>query len=245
MTLASEFREQGYVLLRGIFSAAETSSLRFDCQCVLAKDSEFDCDDGNFRIDPINREDRLRGIAFYPPLLQALRDVLGPKLAYIPEHSLLRAYYRDGFHRDSQQFNLSTGRDSIWADCLLARPAIYLQANHAVQGGGLDVIPGSHRGETCATPVTIFNQLGDVVLFHLNTLHQATPKLAPPSIDKIAIFLAVGPDDAHARQFAKYLTAHQTRYTDYMRPYNLRDETKILSERNGVRWLTGGEQCDA
>lgn len=244
MSLATEFVDRGYVVVPGVFSRQQIADLRDAWEVIRHEPSPYACDTTDFLIDFANRYDAFRQAAFAPGLLAALRDVLGRSLAWIPEHSIMAKYYRGGFHQDVRYYRRVSGdRTTVDDGWMLARPVIYLQGNDLLRGGGLDVMPGSHRGKP-SQPVTVLHQPGDLVLFHLDCLHQGTPQSQSPDDEKVGLFLAVGPDDAHARRFARHLaTADLSKYTDCLRPAVVHPETESLCAANNIKWLTGAEPC--
>lgn len=84
-----------------------------------------------------------RWVLFHPALVGALRRLIGPEATLLPEASILRNFY-SGWHRDTnsllndrQYWIVAPGKHLIQIAC-------YLQENGS-EGGGLDVIPRSHR----------------------------------------------------------------------------------------------------
>jgi hypothetical protein len=270
MTMSDELIDQGYAVLKNVFSGSEILEMRRACERKLGP-SEFACDNADFRIDMCNRDDDFRWVAFHTIFLDALRETMQvKKLAFVPEHSIMRNYYRLGFHRDSQTFREQLKDEHMrlaedgW---LLCRPVIHLQPNSTIRGGGLDVIPRTHKsGSFDVLPETVFHEIGDVVLFHLDLRHQGTPGFAwdqnevcrinnkyprtyaalqpgeiPPP-HKLGLYLLVAPDNDDARTFARFLRhGDQTHYTDCLRPYKIHPETVRLSQQHDVAWLTGDE----
>lgn len=150
MDYADSFDRNGYAHIPSIFSADDVARLRESADRVTASPSDFpgDTDDharfGTSRGDIYARFPEFQWILFHPPFIEALKALLGSPVVFIPEQPLHKNFYSN-WHRDTstprrdkQDFYLRPG-------FRMAQVAIYLQDNSAQTGGGLDVVPGSHR----------------------------------------------------------------------------------------------------
>ena len=223
------FDKQGFALFPGVFSIEEIARLRARLSELFEVPSQHgdDWDDGDFiraiRFDLFNRNPDLAWVGVQPKVLDALRGILGPELAMVPEST---AHYR-GFgtwHKDttSQErtgLSFHYGPEYCMVEC-----AVYLQDNDPDYGGGLDVVPGSHRmdydpflskpsrlrrirgrlggsadtaqAEASAQAVSIPSKAGDFVFFNKRLIHRSTPcreSDVPPHLEKYAVFFVAGP----------------------------------------------------
>lgn len=150
MNYADSFDRDGYAHIPFIFSAEDIARLRESADRVTASPSDFpgDTDDhtrfGTSRGDIYARFPEFQWILFHQPFIEALKALLGSPVVFIPEQPLHKNFYSN-WHRDTstprrdkQDFYLRPG-------FRMAQVAIYLQDNSAQTGGGLDVVPGSHR----------------------------------------------------------------------------------------------------
>jgi hypothetical protein len=147
--IARAFRRDGFVLVPSVFSAEEVARLRASAERICAMPSQLPGDVdahakfGTARSDVYARHEELRWVLLHPPLLVALRELLGTPVVFIPEHPLHKGFYA-GWHRDTSSPRRDGQRFYLQRDFHMAQVAVYLQDNSA-GGGGLDVVPRSHR----------------------------------------------------------------------------------------------------
>jgi phytanoyl-CoA dioxygenase PhyH len=148
--IARTFRREGYVVLPGVFAPDEVGRLRSAAERICATPSSLpgDVDGhakfGTARSDVYARHQELRWVLFHEPLLAHLRALLGSPVVFIPEHPLHKGFYA-GWHRDTSSPRRDGQRFYLQSDFRIVQVAIYLQDNSPQQGGGLDVVPRSHR----------------------------------------------------------------------------------------------------
>jgi len=258
MSLRDQYHTYGYVLLPNVFTPEEIDGMRAECEQILEAPSEQECDlklnkNGKrwLSIDTMNRFDGLRWAGFQQPFVEGLREILAPeKVARVPEDSLMAlGYSRHGFHVDLENYQKTTGvRTTFDEGNKLVRPVIYLQENSEEHGGGLDIVPGTHkrpwRPEDEA--VRIRHEVGDVLMFSMHIRHQGTQaknEEHPLAKRKMGLFMAAGPDNEHTRRFAKHLReTDRSLYMDFLRPfYQIHPETLRLAAQHDIHWLTGTE----
>jgi hypothetical protein len=184
------------------------------------------------RFDVFARYPELSWVLTHPPVVAVLREVLGEDFVYLPE----TAAQDSGFGRwhkdthDQEDAGLHSHREP---DYRMVQVAFYLQDNSARHGGGLDVIPGSHRRreslgtnvgrlttwqwlKACAlgpregVPYAIPSRAGDLVLFDYRVEHRATwPKVVPVPEQhrKLAIFFGCSANNRHVRSYIDFLSS--------------------------------------
>jgi hypothetical protein len=193
------FREQGYVLVKGLLSADEVEELRADVDEVMegkARDGHvltatglagtLTVALGDLLSDPV-----LRRVMLDERLLGRIRQVLGGDPVYFGDSSVRRGTSGTSWswHRDNVDHEEMVGPD--WRDPYpIVRCGIYLQ-DHSRHSGGLGVRPYSHRlpGEQREDhAVYVPTEPGDLVIWNLRILHTGevlryrpfTSKVVPP-----------------------------------------------------------------
>src|SRR5262249_26480749 len=96
--------------------------------------------------DGVNRNEPFWPLLFNPNLLEAVREVLGPDIRYLPHNDLHVGFSSFGWHRDNVSRTPGIGSD--WDETRepyrIARVGLYLH-RHTDSGFKLGLIPGSHR----------------------------------------------------------------------------------------------------
>lgn len=235
--LLETFQREGYAVIPGVFDRAQVRELRstllsvFDGPLQLG-DRARASNGAGLRVELAARYPSLRWLLVHPPLLAAVRSLLGEDFIYLPEMSAHDSGF-GGWHRDTLSQESAGHTFHNEPDFLMAEVAIYLQDNHRIYGGGLDVIPGSH-----ARPDARFHDLGlldriqhrlqfrtrrhsiptragDLLLFDFRIEHRATQRLpyvpVPPEHRKLAVFFACSANNRHAQNYRDYIAGR----TDY------------------------------
>lgn len=253
----ASFERDGFVIVPAVLSSEQVLELRRALGALFATRSSFEGDidrdlatgtggnTGCIRFDVCARYPELRWLLTHPPLVGALRGLLGDDFLYLPEMS---AHYR-GFghwHKDTTSQERAGERFHWEPDYLMVEAALYLQANCPEYGGGLDVVPGSHRQPDTylnAVDRTVFDRArtklktwgllgakkaysipskpGDLVIFDFRLDHRATwpsARQIPADREKLALFFACSRNDRHARRYVEYIASRP----DYV---YLRDHT--------------------
>ena len=226
------FERDGYLQVPGALSAAQVAEGRRFLASIFDRPSAFEGDydapTGNVRFDACARYDALRWILLHPPLVEALRELLGTGFAYLPEtvaHDSIRGHW----HKDTSAQLKAGHRFHFAPDYAMVQCAIYFQDNTVEYGGGVDVIPGSHRAaDSYSSPLqrvanrlrkkglwfeksggtSVMSKAGDLVLFDFRIDHRGTPAARtpiPPEARKFALFIAASADNAHARAYCDYI----------------------------------------
>ena len=231
------FKKNGYVIVKGVFSKAEASTMR---QSIEAR-KEKALTTNNYSPDPAHpklllilgdllsaRELKdLDYVVFDDRIIACARQILGEKLVYFGDSSVQTGEGERGFHKDNVTRYDINGAD--WqSDYTLIRVGVYLQ-DHTKISGGLKLrvrshcYPSHHRGKA----IDVKNELGDVVIWSLRTTHSGnnvrlkglTGLCLHPRIEaKVPDFLkAVGADERIA-MFATFgaPSGHLDRYIENM-----------------------------
>ncbi|MBB2145921.1 hypothetical protein GM921_10515 [Pedobacter sp. LMG 31464] len=169
------FNENGYYVIKNVFSNEEISSFRNLAYETLEQDKKNDL--------VIKVKTEIKDV-FYPKgdlLSKPLRKLLlSAKILKIAEEILGETpiYFRDstyqigvgdrGFHRDNVDRIANEGPDWI-GEYGIVRIGVYMQ-DHDKYSGGLKVIKGSNNGKNIKR-VFVDSKAGDVVVWNLKTLH--------------------------------------------------------------------------
>ncbi|MBI3855480.1 MAG: phytanoyl-CoA dioxygenase family protein [Planctomycetes bacterium] len=227
-----EFDRDGFVRIPGVLSSDQVRSVRaflislFDRAPGHAGD--YNQPAGNVRFDACARYDELRWILLHPPVVEALRGLLGNDFVYLPEtvaHDSIRGHW----HKDTSAQQKAGHRFHWEPDYLMVQSAIYFQDNTPEYGGGLDIIPGSYlREDAFSSPLQrVTNRLrkkglwpevkggapvptkaGDLVFFHFRSDHRGTPAAVSPIPSegrKLALFFAASRNNRHVRAYCDYI----------------------------------------
>jgi hypothetical protein len=235
----ARFERNGFLLAPGVFSPAQVQKLRnfvielFDRP--LRYKGDFDRKEGGVpgvRFDVFARCPELSWLPMHPPMLAVLRGLLGRDFVFLPETAVHDSGFTD-WHKDTGAQERA-GLTFHWEpDFLMVQVGVYLQDNSPITGGGLDVIPGSHRrhgniglsiarhglrprmekwlwGAAKDSRYSIPSKAGDLVLFHYRLDHQATqPAIRPVPIEhrKLAIFFACSVNNRHVGNYVDYISS--------------------------------------
>ena len=206
---AEFYQKNGFAVFQNLFTADEIKTLRDNMVSKFGSLSAFDDDNAwdkkndryKIRFDLFNRYPELRWVLFKPELNQALNTVLGDY--GIVTESVAHSEGFGQWHKDTtsqERLGESFHYDS---DYNMVQCAIYLQDNDPVFGGGLDIVPGTHKeskdnfvtgkssnfiykvltslkyryAQKKATRqgVHLVSKAGDFVLFNQKTIHRASP----------------------------------------------------------------------
>lgn len=237
--LRQEFAKNGFVVLRNVLGEAQVDALRSELTRIFDAPSTYPGDINehtNYKrayFDPLNRYASLTGLPFQPALVAALRELLGDDFLFLPEAAIHDRGY-GGWHKDTTSQEVAGLRFHREADFRIVQCALYLQENHPLYGGGIDVIVGSHRNRDRIVPQskvwpislvsralyklkslddnrrgrTVSTAAGDVVIFDYRLDHRATParvSTIPEAHRKFAFFIVASANDRHARAYRRYI----------------------------------------
>lgn len=183
-----KFHKDGFILVKNLFSKEEMGKLNshIDSLKELERDSEKN---GSYLFvgDAVSKN--LGHIVFDERILNISKQILGPKLVYFGESTIMTGIRAGrGFHRDNA--DRENPRDPDWQvnDFPIIKMGIYL-ADHKKYGGGLKVRKGSHRLDDFITDPNnpniknqeqgkgkIYNipsQSGDLMLWSMKLAHSA------------------------------------------------------------------------
>ncbi|MDP3157127.1 MAG: phytanoyl-CoA dioxygenase family protein [Archangium sp.] len=230
------FLNDGFLLVPNVFSSSEVTQLRgtlkemFRTRASHPGDFDGRATLGSVRFDPFCREPTLAWVLGHGAMVSALKALLGEDFLYLPEMSAHCGGFGD-WHKDTTQQE-KAGHFFQWSPTYATvEAAIYLQDN-GDWGGGLDVIPGSHRAsdrwvaERGAVEElrarlerrrliprlrgrSIPSKAGDLVIFDFRLDHKASwPRRSgeiPGGRAKFALFAACSANNEHAQSYLRYI----------------------------------------
>jgi hypothetical protein len=145
-----KFERDGFVIVPGVLTSEEVTKLRDFFTALYANELQYPGDNRFTRYDIFSRYPETRAILTKPPVLEALRDLLGDDFALVPESGVQDSRY-GWWHKDTSELE----RDGLFfhkePDFRMVQCAVYLQDNDE-HGGGLDILPGSQHLEDDTAP---------------------------------------------------------------------------------------------
>lgn len=241
------FHENGYLIVRDAVPADHLLAARRRLETLF--------EEGVYREAPHSTAHIINDLyRFAPDLLpliftekyfDAVRGLLGPEAAWIPECAVHRDRFF-GWHKDSSGVERAGMRSHRAYEPPLLTCALYFQDN-GPGAGGLTVAAGTHREpdrtlhyyskklrhrlpnkllkwlgrsefdrlERRRTDLP--SRFGDLVIFDIRLSHRATYPRAPAPVEKLAIFNAFVRDDAVGREFLAFQKRRPEPHFQYFR----------------------------
>ena len=216
--LRSAIRESGYVVVRNVLSANQISDTRRKCNSFLKEDP---CEETEIKASEFVALEEFTSVPFNSKVIGILKLIVGGDVTYYPNFVVRINRYTNwhidnGFHPDfhNDPSHLFSDRFSH-LQCMT-----YLQGNDENQGGGLDVIHGSHKWyQEGSAPqlsemkvdsgqmVSLNTKAGDLIVFDGRLIHRGTPAVEKQVFDsKYGVFWsASGVDPVQSDKFVNYL----------------------------------------
>lgn len=228
------FWDNGFLVVRNVFSPDEIEALRKQAYKVVAEDEKK----GLVSVSPFNpnckivtgdllSKEGLRDVVLDDRLLSMAQQILGGAPVYFGDSTFQVGEGARGFHKDNGDRTSQDEPD--WQGMYpIIRFGIYLQ-DHTRYSGGLKVRVASHNtvSPTKGRSVFVNTAIGDVVVWNLRTSHSGNavrlkgfPNLTLDSRiekriptwlkkeeqkERIALFLSYGLKSAHLDRFINYL----------------------------------------
>ncbi len=220
------FLDEGYIVLRNLFSGKEISELRENVyqQVKIDKSESKTMKIGNTEafssIGDLLSKEKLSYLLCDPRIVDSAQKALGTEdIVYFRDSSYMVGTGFRGWHRDNVDRVYNNGPD--WeGDYTIIRMGLYLQ-NHKNYSGGLKVKSKSHN-QIDGKPIFIDNEPGDLVLWNLKTIHSGNavrlklfpnlslhnlenhvPKFLKKDQDKerISLFMTFGVNSSHLNRY--------------------------------------------
>lgn len=227
-----QFHRDGFLVVPSVITKKQVKELRDFLINIFNSNINLSGNTRNFRNDIASNYQQIRWLLFHPPIISALKSLLGNNFVFLPEMSAHCSNY-SGWHKDTTSQECAGHKFHWQPNYLMVEAAIYLQDNNEY-GGGLDVIPGSHNypdlyatiaGQTSlrdsknykSLQYSIPSQAGDLTIFNFRIDHKATlpSKCSIESIPddkrKLAMFFACSANNEHVKNYKSFLMSR----TDY------------------------------
>lgn len=171
-----KFDEEGFLLIKNVFSKEEAAQLRKDAYKEFENDEQKKLTykhpnntiKARFAKGDLLSKDLLRKYLLDDRILHIVKTVLGADPVYFGDSNYHFGTGFRGFHRDNVDRKDMTAPD--WdGPYPVVRLAIYMQ-DHYNYSGGLKIRVGSHIHKS-GKPIFIDSEEGDVVIWNLRTIH--------------------------------------------------------------------------
>lgn len=226
-----EFTDKGFAVIPGLLSGQEVAELRETCVRFLTDTGMQELLPAEFLSTP-----GLASVPFRAQVADLLKDVLGPSPCVYPNLTVRKNLYVS-WHVD--EAFIGPGRQYVWLPTFRhVQAAVYLQDNDDDLGGGLDVVPGTHRMSFDGYGLTepdyevilrhvltahdthrIKSRAGDLVLWDARLLHASTPSNASAAEEsgrpKFGVFFSAGSGDPYAaNRYLSHLVSKRIQLND-------------------------------
>jgi hypothetical protein len=226
-----DFWDQGYLLVRNVFSKAEVEDFRRHTFANRQRKGDLLC------------HPQLRNVILDDRVLSIARQILGDTPVYYGDSTANIGQQSFEFHKDNP--DRLDGKAPDWKGRYTQiRFGLYLQ-DHALHSGGLRLIPGSHNAVSnpFSKKMNVRTRVGDLVVWNLRTDHAGAAMMlrflpwfyaeqrqnsrwnsrslvrlntrfplvvprfliADEGLERAAIFFSMGRDDAHLERYLSYL----------------------------------------
>lgn len=249
------FWENGYTIVRNVYSPGEIKALR---------ESAFESTGrslGDMLANPLMRRSLTDG-----NLVEIARRILdSDEIWYAGDSSFTINSGQRGFHKDNVDRQDPNGPDWQGRYTIL-RFGIYLQ-DHGSHTGGVNLRAKSHNttDHSYGKNVYVRTRVGDVAVWSLRTTHSGNgvllkfPKSASPEPseipkipkwriakadgDRVAIFAALGLNDAHHDRYVEYLKT-RTYMVGSFRASRYDDEALAAADKAGLKVRNLGKEIE-
>ena len=239
------FWREGYQIVRNVYSAAEIQALRDDAMETRSHGGDLL---SNPRMARALTDGRMADVA---------RTLLGSdEIVYAGDSSFTVNSSQHGWHKDNADRDDPNAPDWQGRYTIL-RFGIYLQ-DHDKHTGGLNLRARSHDTPSLTEGRNVYvrTRPGDLAVWSLRTTHSGNGTLlkfprwvypepghniakrfwwrpAQPDGDRIAVFAALGLDDAHHHRYVDYLKTRKY-MVDIWRRSHYDEETLAVAKSNGL-----------
>ncbi|AQG79723.1 phytanoyl-CoA dioxygenase family protein [Spirosoma montaniterrae] len=178
MTRREEFQQQGFLIVRNVFTPDEVAQLR---QAAYRHRDEqqqrglvTQVKQASSVKGDLLSKDGLGWVIYDPRIVAIATEILGDTPTYFGDSTYQIGTGTRGFHRDNLDRN-QYGQGADWDDSYrMIRFGVYLQ-NHDTYSGGIRFKAASNR-QNDGSDVFADTRAGDVVLWDLRTLHSGNAR---------------------------------------------------------------------
>lgn len=204
----SDLIEQGYCVVPNVIAKSQISRLR-DLNLNLFDQS------GLITLKPNDflKNPEVSDILFSSEIVHAISTVVGEKFCIYPDFTIRKSLYIP-WHTDTSYLSSSDTDSHEESD--MVQMSIYLQDNDLASGGGLEIIPGSHRYKNLNRKDLLTNEIdfglaklmpsmaGDLVFWDSRIIHRSSNQNKKSKV-KLAIQWTISKTERFSAQYIQYL----------------------------------------
>ncbi|KFF46226.1 phytanoyl-CoA dioxygenase [Pseudomonas sp. BRG-100] len=221
MNFREKLERDGYVVIPGVLCSEQVEKLRKTYVHSLAETEQSTLLPTAF----LQFSDMVNAL-LHPGAIQAIKDIFQSDFSLLPNFTVRESVYIP-WHNDAYFLPDEVISPSAFPEFLQC--AYYLQDNDPVSGGGITLLPGSHKLSKdevkirLAEPVkferTIMSKAGDLVIWDNRVTHRSSAPDQTPVETKLAIQWTVSASTKHNASYITYLRARAERslhVSDYL-----------------------------
>ncbi|HXI54573.1 MAG TPA: phytanoyl-CoA dioxygenase family protein [Polyangia bacterium] len=141
------FNASGFAIFGKVLDDQQVTAARAELTAMFNQPPDPSWGDSEMvRTHMLARYPKLREMILQPKVMEPLHLLLGDKIALLPDNTATHSRY-SGWHKDTHGFERFGYNFHRAPDYVCAVTLIYLQDNDPELGGGLEVVPGSHKEE--------------------------------------------------------------------------------------------------
>lgn len=145
-TSFENFDNNGFAIFENVLTSEEVLIFRNECErLVQQKKIISQGDNDHIRNNVLMRSQIVQNTFLQEKVINAIKHICGEGFCVLPEISIMRSQY-GGWHKDTTSVELFGYDFHKNSNFRVVNVAIYCQDN-GEYGGGLDVVPGSHKTE--------------------------------------------------------------------------------------------------
>ena len=145
-TSFENFDNNGFAIFENVLTPEELATFRKECESLIKQRKIVSQgDNDHIRNNILVRSDIIKNIFLQEKVINVIKHICGEGFCILPEISIMRSQY-GGWHKDTTSVELFGYDFHKKPDFKVVNVAIYMQENSDF-GGGLDVVPGSHKSD--------------------------------------------------------------------------------------------------
>jgi len=233
--IRGRFSRDGYLVVPAVVDETDVCSIR-----QLAEQKRAETGRQEMYASEFFSNQLLATLPARPPMMRVLRALIGQPMWLYP-NATVRQDWLTPWHRDGGFISLDRRAEGI----LYLQCGLYCQGNDGENGGGLDVVAGSHRAafsvlewkkSRSPSPLTVIASAGDAVIWDARLIHRSSKRRGNWSASRIAVFWTCARRDVDPATFLNHLEARSRSDADedmrsrYANIASLRDSKYIQSD---------------
>lgn len=222
----------GYCIIDNIISNNMLCDLRNRYLKHFTNDATLTCDE-------FLQDEELSSVLFSDVVFGTIKEVIGDNFYLYPDFTLRKNLYIP-WHNDTPYLTENERQYDIFANMVQA--SIYLQDNTIENGGGLDVVPGSHHvrsfsGVDFDTAEIMPSKSGSLVLWDSRIWHKSREQTdCSKTHPKLAIQWTLSRNSRFSNHFLEYLKDRILAKRQHVIDINSTRELKYLTSILGLSY---------